>query len=166
MVIMNDAMKSAIQKIEFFDQSVHQRLVHHRLSYTDQFFAAITGLGSMYISSFVLILVYMLKPVFIPFVLPGFIILVSLVFALKEFFERDKPEDSPLTVDLTKSFPSGHSAVSVFMAVSFSSLLPEISFILYIAASLICISRVYLGAHYPSDVLAGATMGAAVALIL
>jgi undecaprenyl-diphosphatase len=61
------------------------------------------------------------------------------------------------------SFPSGHT----LHAVSFTSLtiahFPELAWVLVPLAMLIAASRVVLGLHYPSDVLAGAAIGAALA---
>lgn len=60
------------------------------------------------------------------------------------------------------SFPSGHSAASFAAAASFYRLLPKKFGILAIVlAALIAFSRLYVGVHYPTDVLAGALMGIA-----
>jgi undecaprenyl-diphosphatase len=57
------------------------------------------------------------------------------------------------------SFPSSHSASSFAAARAYSRLLPAGP--LYGAASAMAVSRLYLGVHYPSDVVAGAALGAA-----
>jgi membrane-associated phospholipid phosphatase len=56
------------------------------------------------------------------------------------------------------SFPSSHAASSAAAAVSFCGLLPTAPTLLL--ASAICGSRLTVGVHYPSDVLAGAVLGA------
>ena len=57
------------------------------------------------------------------------------------------------------SFPSGHMAASCVMAVIIGSAFSALLLPLISLAVLIGTSRVYLGMHYPSDVLAGAVLG-------
>lgn len=60
------------------------------------------------------------------------------------------------------SFPSGHSSASFAAAVVFYRNLPKKYGVLAIVlAALIAFSRLYVGVHYPTDVLAGALVGAA-----
>ena len=57
------------------------------------------------------------------------------------------------------SFPSGHTASSLACAVVLCSLAPRLRVPLYVLAALIGLSRVYVGVHYPLDVLGGALWG-------
>jgi membrane-associated phospholipid phosphatase len=88
---------------------------------------------------------------------------------LKQVFNRPRPiltyvgELNFLTSSHSPSFPSGHATKSVALAVplSFNNILnnqlTKASKIITIAtAFLVCLSRIVLGAHYLSDVLAGA----------
>ncbi len=61
------------------------------------------------------------------------------------------------------SFPSGHTATSVAAAVALGALFPGWRWALVAFAALIAISRLAVGAHYPSDVVAGAAVGGFVA---
>jgi membrane-associated phospholipid phosphatase len=62
------------------------------------------------------------------------------------------------------SFPSGHTATSVAAAIAFGVLYPRWRIVFCALALLIATSRVALDFHYPSDVIAGAGVGAATAL--
>jgi undecaprenyl-diphosphatase len=63
------------------------------------------------------------------------------------------------------SFPSGHTLHAVAFTWLAVERFPELAWILVPLASLIAASRVVLGLHYPSDVLAGAAIGAGLALL-
>jgi membrane-associated phospholipid phosphatase len=60
-----------------------------------------------------------------------------------------------------RSYPSAHAATSFAAARMLSPALPAAA--LYTAAVALALSRPYLGLHYPSDIVAGALLGAAVA---
>jgi undecaprenyl-diphosphatase len=64
----------------------------------------------------------------------------------------------------TFSFPSGHTLHAVAFTLVASYYYPDLAVILVPFTLLTAASRVVLGLHYPSDVLAGAAIGAAVAL--
>jgi membrane-associated phospholipid phosphatase len=63
----------------------------------------------------------------------------------------------------TTSFPSGHAASAFAFAVGASSELPAARIPLIALASAVAYSRVYVGVHYPLDVVAGAAAGAGIA---
>lgn len=60
---------------------------------------------------------------------------------------------------LDPSFPSGHSAYAWMMATLLSKWFPRYRIIFYIVAGFIGWTRIYLGLHYPTDVIAGALLG-------
>jgi len=57
------------------------------------------------------------------------------------------------------SFPSGHATAIFSLAVSFSFSFPGLTIVFISLAIMVSISRIYMGLHYPSDVIIGSTMG-------
>ncbi|MCP4694754.1 MAG: phosphatase PAP2 family protein [Desulfobacterales bacterium] len=58
-----------------------------------------------------------------------------------------------------RSFPSGHACNAFMIAAIFADRLRGRRWLFFGAASLVALSRVYLGVHFPSDVIAGALLG-------
>lgn len=88
---------------------------------------------------------------------------------LKILIQRPRPTIAPLAIERSFSFPSGHSMNSFifFMAVSYYifhfSRRKKLGLFAFgcslLATGLIGVSRIYLGVHYPSDVIAGFVTG-------
>ncbi len=57
------------------------------------------------------------------------------------------------------SFPSGHAITAFAVATSLGAFYPEIQPILYFCATSVAVSRIVLGMHFLTDVLAGAALG-------
>ncbi len=74
---------------------------------------------------------------------------------------------TPFTGDiLYESFPSGHSAAAGSFFGAFAMLVPRFRYVFMALALIIGISRVIVGAHYPSDVAAGLLLGIWTAVLL
>lgn len=82
----------------------------------------------------------------------------STTAALKLATNRGRPDGEPHS-RANSSFPSSHASSSFAVAFSISTYYPEWSIAAYGMATLISYSRVYLDAHYASDVVAGAAVG-------
>lgn len=93
-------------------------------------------------------------------------------YYLKKLFNRPRPylvlakafTGKKLFTDY--SFPSGHTTASFSLAVTYALSYPFLLLPLLFLAALIGISRIYLGQHYPTDVLAGSAVGTFSALLI
>lgn len=86
----------------------------------------------------------------------------------KDAVDRVRPEAAEAAIELptSPSFPSGHASGAFASAVALALLVPRARVPALVLAALIASSRVYLGVHYPLDVLVGALLGAAVGALI
>jgi membrane-associated phospholipid phosphatase len=84
---------------------------------------------------------------------------------VKRFVRRPRPDVVPLLVRIqrTGSFPSGHAATSAAAAAALCLVAPDLAVLWIAMAGAMAISRIYVGVHWPSDVVAGAGLGLVVA---
>lgn len=105
---------------------------------------------------------------FIQRALLAFAIEVPLFIGLKNLLRRDRPrllqKFKPVLKPADRfSFPSGHSTAAFLFAALVIASFPVWAPLFYGWAACVAISRVALGVHYPSDVIAGAILGTAIA---
>ena len=139
----------------------------------DKIFSIITDVNKWYIAYIILAGIAIFKGG-----LRGKLVVISLIILiivtdqtgyrlLKELFERVRPCNAlsdaitPIGCAGGFSFPSNHALNNFAAAVFLLRLYPQYKWIFLITATLIAISRIYLGVHYPSDVLVGALIGSA-----
>ena len=100
----------------------------------------------------------------------GIALNTALAVGLKYSIHRDRPYQTyptikPLDTEVTPSMPSGHTASAFNVATSLTLFYPKwyVAVPAYTWATGVAYSRLYLGVHYPSDVLAGAILGSGTA---
>lgn len=146
----------------------------------DQFMIVITLYGREIFLPFVLILIFIFggkngrKTVIITGI--SILMLIPIVSITKDYIDRPRPFvpdlDPLMSADTNYSFPSGHSTLIVagsittlilFKGNKYTKILP---IVLLIDAGLVCFSRIYVGVHYPFDVLGGFFLGSGISLLI
>jgi undecaprenyl-diphosphatase len=158
------------------DRTLRDLVVDHRVGLLDPLFEALSYAGSF---GFIWLAIALgisgfswSRPWLWTRVGAAIILAESCSALLKEWTERDRPPvadplpESLVDTPATYSFPSGHATVSFACATTLALAVPRLSIPLYTLAVLISFSRVYVGVHYPLDVLAGAILGIAIARAL
>jgi membrane-associated phospholipid phosphatase len=109
----------------------------------------------------------------IAFAVPAVVLFADLAASgIKLTTDRRRPEETLSGIDVlvstpsTAAFPSGHAATSFAAAVVLSLALPSLAPVFLALAAAVAFSRLYVGVHFPLDVIAGAALGVAVATAL
>lgn len=170
-------MKNFIRYIHFGDRKLFN-LINDKIkcSILDKIMPKITFLGGALVVSLVPLLMIFFGNDNINLV--GKEILLSLIVShlfvqiLKRTIGRERPFNIMDTINTFKtdlkdySFPSGHTTAIFSIITSLSINIPQLKGILLFIAIAIGISRIYVGVHYPSDVLIGSILGTYTSVLL
>ena len=125
--------------------------------------------GNGYYYPLLPLLIYLTAPEkALPFLIAGLIaygLELPLYKLLKSLIKRDRPCESlenvhkRITPSDRFSFPSGHTAAAFVIVVLVGHFFPWLVVPAILWASLVGFSRIYLGVHYPTDILAGMAVG-------
>ena len=147
----------------------------------DQFMILVTQFGRELVWPIVIVVLFMFggatgKKAALIMTL-AMIVLIPIGVLSKEIVARPRPfiphTEIILAADSQYSYPSGHSMIvvagaTVSVAVLFrnsSWKMKVVSMALAVEASIVCFSRIYVGAHYPLDVLGGILLGIGISLL-
>ena len=151
------------------DSSIYNYISLYINDFNTLLMKIITFFGSsLFIISVVIILLFFSKKHYLKIILM-FIGEIMLNNFAKIIIKRDRPNILPLVIEKSFSYPSGHAMISTFFyffLIYFllnSSITKNkkilLSFICLLFIFLICLSRIYLGVHYFSDIIGGILLG-------
>lgn len=151
-----------MNSVLFFDQQVFlliNHLPHNEVSdAVGKFFSLIGSVGFVWFVIGVLLFLKEEKKhhmFFAPIIAAGGVSYVLVEWIIKPLVARPRP--TPVLADY--SFPSGHATVAFAMAMILSFYEPKFKIFFFTLAFCISLSRVFLGFHYPLDVIVGGMLG-------
>jgi undecaprenyl-diphosphatase len=182
-IVINKSNDIYINNLLNFDKSFFIAIneFHVKLpAELDQFMIVITLYGRELFLPFVLGLIFIFggkdgkKAVVIAGI--SILILIPIVSITKDYIERLRPFvpdlDTLMSVDTSYSFPSGHSTlivagfVTTLVLFKGSKYTKILHLLLGIGTGLVCFSRIYVGVHYPFDVLGGVFLGSGISFLI
>ncbi len=170
-----------IRKLFLYDRQITEWINNHRIKILDDFFLSVTDTTWIVV---VLISVVLLgialfrknKALKIKTfqIMAALICNVIVVTFLKYTVNRLRPFVNNVIIEKlssenTPSFPSGHTAAAFVIAMSFSLLFPNktgLKIAVWLWAIAVAYSRIVLGVHYLSDVLASVIIGCVISIIV
>jgi membrane-associated phospholipid phosphatase len=159
------------------DRDAFTWVVEHRVGWLDPVFVALSAVGYaglVWIGLAVVVALATKRSLLLVVPLTAVCVWGAdlLTLGLKAATDRARPFDAVadpeplLTGTLGSSLPSGHAATSAAGAVVLAAFAPRAAAAFALLALGVAFSRIYVGVHYPADVLLGAAIGAAVALVV
>lgn len=169
MNVINDVYKRDLQLLLWCVRS-------HHYKYFVTFVRAISRTGDGYIQLLLPLLMLVVNPDsgirFLIIVSIAFSTERTIYFVLKNTLKRRRPPEvvphfsSLVTPSDQFSFPSGHTMAAFLLAGLASNYFGSTAYPLYLWATAVGASRVILGVHFPSDIVAGATLGSGLTYLI
>lgn len=163
--------------LKWFDEKMI-RIINQNMKskFLDRFMIRFTNLGGVVFTSlFILVLLLFGKGKARNIGIQGSATLAisqTITYSLKSLLSRERPYNilknlNTFGIKLKDySFPSGHTSASFSIATIVALNLPKLSILALMVALIIGISRIYLGVHYPTDVIAGMILGVGSAILV
>jgi len=157
----------------FFDEAILNGINHFSSPFLDTFFVVITQLGGVFGSialTAILLIILLRRKMYQKALIVGATVAGAALLnvILKLVFERTRPDLwEQLVIETSFSFPSGHSMITAALGLSLIFICWNTRYrwlAVVLGSSFIIVigfSRLYLGVHYPTDVLAGWVVSAA-----
>lgn len=160
-----------------FDKVIYEGIIKFRCDFLDSFFKFITVFGNINTIFFIACLFLIIKRNKDALLLSVIsVICPTVMYIIKSIIKRQRPTILQLIDQGGYSFPSGHAMIAVcvygyfiyyfYRHVKNKCLRNFVCTFLVIFILLIGISRIYLGVHYPSDILGGYLISSIILIII
>jgi len=158
-----------------YDRRLERWTVHHRAGWLNPVFEGLSwigGQGLVWLAIAAVLAVWWRRPALFLQVAVADLAAQLISYGLRQWIGRVRPSDvysspRPLVhAPHDGSFPSGHATASFACATVLAFQAPRAAPAFFVLAAAIAWSRVYVGVHYPLDVLGGAVVGVAIAIAL
>lgn len=151
-----------------FDKEIVSSVLFYRTSILTTLMHGISFFGSAIVVLVMTTLLFLYdknKRKYIPLLWLTLIVSFGTALILKYLIARPRPILSPLELEDSYSFPSGHAVAIFAPLLLIDKLFPKIKWLWLALGTLVLISRIYLGVHYMSDVIGGALIGYIIGII-
>lgn len=165
---MENNMSDMLNRIQNWDDRMILSIISRRGLRLTKFMKIMSMMGDGYLWVIIALAIYSFTNVTLDWLTIGivaFAIELILYKVIKQSTTRKRPyQTNPGIENLVIppdqfSFPSGHTAAATVAALLFSLAIPVLAPLFILVAFTIGLSRIYLGVHYPTDVIIGFALG-------